>query len=857
MKKHNLECLMDRLGHLDLTEQILLGIGAPPYLICLLPAVDRLAYLIERFPAAFIGLDLPSPEDLREWTSQARRDISQWPQELRSFGKHLNKSGQEASLRANGAIQHPLKGFGLWSWGCYAGLLITKPYSSSSSLLDLGFDQTSAWVIGIAIRYNLAAGIDDYWERTTRIDDNKAAKSDIDVLRARVVAASQGLIRLQALQGPMWLFEELSQDKNDADSIAHSLSDLISNLHNKKSTGIDPKEHIKTNSALQEIVRLLLQKVRKQVVESQSEDEDEAEAEAALSEMLSLQNEHQLERKSRTDIDDFESLPSLLGRSSYPTFLPTIIIEYPPDHDEAPDDSLCVATEEDIQTAEDFDVAIEEILEQSGYQVDELDYDEQEQDEATLRALSVNSADFTRRLAERQPTRISYVGLDARVALRSYLRIKMGTSGVSGAAAILLATSWMLGRDVYELTGQLVLLDKDFDVETLDADRSVALDPWRKKIWVRIQRSPAYENNSPDARPIRAWVAFNDFIDINKFVSPLEMHALASEDLASELANTLVEIKGLFSISDRQLKSMILDTLIEIEGHDCTAVLIASSPKKKEKQSGPVNLHYLSPHAKTVVSAYEKAAKLMVNVRLVNESTKLFEVDGDYFVGSHMCPTDELVKNTILQLSAYSVVPGDWRKAHNQITLATQMLLAFAIGARDSIAFNPNAFEVLQGGVSHYLEKSEMRVVVFAPLLQKQLQLYDKHMAVLTKIWMAETGKSDMSENLFFLFDEHGNPSTFHPKSFTAYLSEFGIEYLCPLNGLRRLLLTHLFGHGKFGPLLDIYLGHAVDGRRPWAMLSGIQLKGLHEIANFIEEFLQSMNWPLVKGCSHAIATAS
>lgn len=833
MKRNNLEDFQALLGHLELTNELLYIIDASPFLVCFVPAIDRLAYLLDKFPAAFSGLQIPSASQLRAWTDQARRDIGSWSVKDRVLGEHLNKSGKEACLRASGRTEHPLMGYGMWEWGTYAALLITKDRLSNNDEICDGFDQVAAWVIGIAIKYNLQLGKSSYFERS-KINNESPEEIETNPYRSRVVGAAQGLLRLQKMLGPKDFFEALARQNQTSTELRSTLSIMSDFLSTKRGEGEDEKEHLQSSERLAGIVRLLAEKSPAKRNLHQNDDE---------SSIKSLEQEDQRERPNKLNLADLDGLKSLIDVDSYPTFLPTIPIQFI-DLETDEDPVFSQPTDQDIEFAADNDLALEEVVAQLPYILEELDFTEQEQDEQTLTALTENAADYRRRLAERQPTRISYVGLDARKDLARYLTEQIQRSDARGSASLLVALAWLFGRNPEKLSSQLVVIDNSTDPEKLPSHLAIALQPSSSCIWLKLNRPDVYPENSADARQTNRWLALPDALEINRTIVEKSTSEIDATTLGSALAETLVEIKSSFGISRAQLKNMLLETLISEEGHGCTAALIGEI----NDLSMNINLHYLSPPARHVERAYSSAVFKLLGLERAPE----ISVQQSGFVGMHMCPSEGSVIKAISDLASFSGSAGEWRKTHNQITISTMMLLAISLGARDALAYDPNAFEIINGyGVSHYREKGEMRVVVLPKILINQLQVYDQHMDVVRQLWLAETGTEEPSIDLFFLFDASGQPSTFHPKSFSRYLEDFGINYQTPLNGLRRLIFTRLYEH-HHGPALDFFIGHAVEGRRPWAQTSGAKLEPLGDIARHINEILMEMEWPIVRGCSHA-----
>lgn len=252
MKRDNLTDFLDRLGHLKHSSDLIRLINPSPYMVCFIPAVDRLADLFERYPNAFANVQVPTPSELRSWTSSARQAIAHWSSPDRALGAHLNKSGIAASKRQDGTTQHPLKNFGLWEYGCHAALIITKPTEQLNTVLGEGFDHLSAWVIGYGLRYNIRF--------TGQSSPLSSSSSERSVYFDRLVKASVALTRLQAMEGPTWLFKQLSDTKLNPDLIVEIFEGLIDRIYDKKSTGEDPKEHIKTAEQMRGFTRLFSEK---------------------------------------------------------------------------------------------------------------------------------------------------------------------------------------------------------------------------------------------------------------------------------------------------------------------------------------------------------------------------------------------------------------------------------------------------------------------------------------------------------------------------------------------------------------------------------------------------------------------
>lgn len=553
-------------------------------------------------------------------------------------------------------------------------------------------------------------------------------------------------------------------------------------------------------------------------------------------------------RASQVNIDSLDDLESYIDKSLYPTFLQTVEIIFQDESDDASeDDQLCLPSEKDQQDALDWDVAVEELLESLKLEVNELDFEEQEQDEQTLHALTVNAADFKRRLAERQPTRISYVGLDARIALRDFLLSKMKEPRTEIAIAALgITLSWLFGRSLAKAFKELVVINDPFEELKAADNQSIILDIVNGCIWFKVNTTSAYPVNSADAVSVSKFIYVPDLLKITELQCLSLSESLLGANVVSSCHAIYEEVWDRFGITKSQIKNMLFESFLTTEGHGCTAALVADVTDMSTK----VNLHYLTPKARFVSVFYVKALEEMTGL---DPQKVIFpeHYAKDKFVGMHMCPSNGLVKDVIHKLSCVVHQPGEFRRAHNQITLATVMLLALSIGARDALGLNPNAFEVTNGGLCHYLEKDEMRLLVIPATLRSQLEAYDRHMKILRKVWSSQGGSSNLPEDLFFIFDEFGAPGRLHPKSFSIYLKQFAIDYNCPLNGLRRLLFTHLYQTFRFGAALDIYIGHACEGRRPWTEVCGVRLSTVQAISIFIEDFLSHLSWPIIEGCGH------
>ena len=536
---------------------------------------------------------------------------------------------------------------------------------------------------------------------------------------------------------------------------------------------------------------------------------------------------------------------SLIDSDSYPTFLPTTRIDFRNEEEALEGPIFNEPTDDDLTFAQDNDLAIEEVVELLPYQIDELDFEDQEQDEHTLNVVTMNAADFRRRLAERQPTRVSYVGLDARYDLAVYLHANMMGQGDDSAASILIALAWITGRDVKKLSSQLINIGEDEEVETLPNYYTVALNLNDRRLWIRLNQPDVYPVNSVNARQTKRWINVPDFMDVLKYAKALDQNAVNAVELREALDRQLADIQNQFGVSTGQIQNMLAETLIAHEGHGCTAALLTDV----SDMSLRVNLHYLSPRRECVIDAYSDAMIEMLG--LPNEHFTKKGNRSDDFVGLHMCPSDASVHAAIHTLASASIDTGEWQKAHNQIVLATIMLLAVSVGVRDALSLNPNAFEILNGyGICHYVEKNEIRVVYLPKSVIQQLIAYDEHRAVLKKIWCLTHADDEIHPDLFFLFDEEGHPTTFHPKSFSKYIEAFGVDYDMPLNGLRRLIFSRLYEMGQFGPYLDIFIGHATEGRRPWAQLSGARISELSLMAKEVDDLLRyEFEWPIVRGC--------
>ena len=74
MEKNRLELFHKLLGRslgqaqIDFTDKLLYVTAAAPSLFCFIPAMDRLAELLEGYPEYFVGLDIPHPQQIRDWS---------------------------------------------------------------------------------------------------------------------------------------------------------------------------------------------------------------------------------------------------------------------------------------------------------------------------------------------------------------------------------------------------------------------------------------------------------------------------------------------------------------------------------------------------------------------------------------------------------------------------------------------------------------------------------------------------------------------------------------------------------------------------------------------------------------------
>lgn len=243
MKKNNIHDFRSLLSRLQHTDRLLHLTGASAYLVCFIPAIDRLADLVETYPVAFMGLGIPSSEEMRAWTKAAREEMSAWPNEYRELALHINKSGVEASQKAIGKLQHPLKGYGMWSHGTYAALLVTKSTKNSAAVILQGFDHVSAWLLAITIKYNLTVKWSKYLEKVNHKNLQEYMQLNNGLFQSRAADAAQGLVRLQQMHGPYEQFRKLADKNNNAQGLSSVLSEIVCLLADKKSLGKDENEH--------------------------------------------------------------------------------------------------------------------------------------------------------------------------------------------------------------------------------------------------------------------------------------------------------------------------------------------------------------------------------------------------------------------------------------------------------------------------------------------------------------------------------------------------------------------------------------------------------------------------------------
>lgn len=898
MTNHDKYCeghqsLFELLGHLKLTRHLLHFLWVPPIPKCLIAAVERVYQLMLDYPAAFQDMNgAPDVSELQDWIKDARLTLASRlsghirhkRRSIDEDSEHLSREKAEAELIEKISLspieglkrpggnhsEHPLFGYCLEGFSTYSLIITTR---KSDDPFAKGFDQLTSLVLRMAFDAHLKASNSQYinycnnWEREYKRPINSDIPSSESRSRnypevpikemSRLREACKGIRTLQHLSNiDGCLFEGLERalDSGAAQSVLDEARiKLIEIEHDSNS-----KMHTHIAGLLRfmrdQPIRVVRRTIGSEIVDGSPHNLNEKKARsitpADIEQPNEIESTHALNAEKHNKALALDTSPGNMLR----TYLTTANLDVPlssEDFNEENFDLINEASDEELKEAEEHDLDISEVIEPPTIEVDLLDHDEQTDDAETLEAWSRNKAELRRRIAEQLPFQRDYIHADGRIAALEYLTAQANTSdqtdnwlakrAAAGAALCGIAT----GRTIISLSNKLMIKTGITNADLLAApsDKSIIFDPMAFGIYVRVNQASIKRTDFDGTREVSSWLLLPDYLELSTPMAALVDPKLESDALKKEIDTLKTYLRNELEAPFSKLQKMLPLALHSLTGEFSSSTLITDWMP----ENAAVNLHYLSPKASVVLSHYADAMSEVMGKTIMGEALhKPNTPKQPGFIGIPTCPTQDAVLALIQGLSAYKTDPSDIKKTHNQICLNTILMLSFAIGARHAIDLEPNAMELLHDDLAHFREKGGTRLVVLPHLLGQQLRVYDRHRSVLERSVKSKT-TLNISKNLFFIY-VNGKATEFHPSQLNAYLAEFGLRFGCSLNSLRRFLFTTLYEEKVWGVVLDHYIGHATEGRRPFTPRSGMKLATLRGIARHVNHLLIDMKWALQLG---------
>lgn len=804
------------------------SLWAPPTALCLRAAARRLAELMRLLPQEFAVLQrskgLPTHNQIINWVmwlESGLRGVST----PNALAQALAISPAAALERPSGQqVRHPLSGYGMSEFSIYSLLLITPP---SNDIGRAGFDRIVAWTTLYGIAEHLSYSQDEYLHFAESFHDYKtgglAGKAWHEVApfqlskQGRLDGARRGIAALQQ---------------------SATLSPVIARAEHARS--------------IDDIIRVIEHIIGKLPIEPDGKLGRQA---AQIAALLTLLNDRPLREyntaptepigPSSGGVDEPPSSPPparpkptapLEERDGTYYELETLFLEA-----EAPTDtdiSIPLYYTDDGDD-DDWDDDLPE-EEQLGPPIDEITLVDREDqlEPSTLQIWSQNKLDFARRLAEHQPYGLDYVCMDTRqalVAALSRLRIDEQEEQTRLAASFILA-SLVTGRRLLNLLGG-VLAHDSLDART--DDHLIIVNPAAGTLLLRLNKPELRLAPAQSSIVAGEWIAAPDHFGL---CSTLRALSLAEQvRLSQTIEKILSPLLTTHQLRLEQLSQLLPRTMLETEGSFCTASLLTDWTVGNIA----VNRHYLTPAASTVASRYAAALESMLGL-----SGLTAPAQPHAYVGHPNTPPVSEIQRTIHELAG--VTPGmSLQMRHNHITVHTALMLSLAIGLRATVNIKPGGIQLLDKSIAHLTEKGFTRLVCLPDLLAEQLIAYEQHLSLLRAVWQRQHGTDKPHENLFFMFNDAGAAEPFSPKKLGEYLGALGIESDLEIRSLRRMVFTWLYEHGGFGRAVDHFISHAVNGSQAFVRYSGVQIGDLRKIADFINEKLVAMDWPIAAGINH------
>lgn len=144
-----------------------------------------------------------------------------------------------------------------------------------------------------------------------------------------------------------------------------------------------------------------------------------------------------------------------------------------------------------------------------------------------------------------------------------------------------------------------------------------------------------------------------------------------------------------------------------------------------------------------------------------------------------------------------------------------------------------------------YVEKGSHRCFVVPKLVADQIYVQQEcaRIRLLDKSIRRDNASPQGS---FFWIDSHNLITKIQPNKISELLGTIKIKFPYPLNSLRRMMFTRAFEYGVRGPITDFYGGHGVDGRKPFAPMSGLDISVMEDFAEDVDTLLREEGWSLL-----------
>lgn len=328
----------------------------------------------------------------------------------------------------------------------------------------------------------------------------------------------------------------------------------------------------------------------------------------------------------------------------------------------------------------------------------------------------------------------------------------------------------------------------------------------------------------------------------------------------------------------QRLSVHIHDLIARIPGSDVTVAMAITG---RNDSLGAVPLHYTANGLQRIKDIYSLACS-MVLVEAGDDSNKeLIEIaecrpnDDEWHVGSSFVPRQKTVTDFIedlrkrIQETRKNI--GNFKKLpvqfHNDITVYTIMMLGFATGYRavhdpllqEAELDRQTGFAVISDKDNEDFYNS--RMVWLPEFCLKQLEYYNKHLAILQKMLFrqnqelffkvrqkAVTGRQSTRYNpSLFILEDDCNDLPVQPKVLKLQITNAG--YFLPVNSNRHYLRTNLLSLGCKIEIINAFMGHWERGVEPWGCYSGLSpFVYRDELIKYLVPMLQADGWEEEEG---------